>query len=443
MPSVEGIKLPPIESRLDLDRAGREMYALAADLFPICRSVAGPGLRETMRRIGRELPLELHEVPSGTRAFDWTVPREWTCRDAYIKTLAGRRVVDFQTSNLHVLNYSIPIHETLSRAELLRHVYSLPAQPDRIPYRTSYYEENWGFCVSQRQRDALTDEQYEVCIDARHEIGSLSYGECFLPGKSTDEVLFSAHACHPSLANDNLAGIAVAVQLARWLAERPRRYSFRFVFAPGTIGAIVWLSRNEETVKRIRHGLVLALLGRPGPLVYKRTRSGDAEIDQAASHVLATRDGSHRVIDFDPYGYDERQFGSPGFNLNVGRLTRTPNGEYPEYHTDADNLDLIRPETLADSLAGCQSIVELIEKNRIYRSLSPKGEPQLGRRGLYRAIGGQLDAASVERALLWVLNLADGRHSLLQMAQRSGLPFDAVFRAATLLEQHELLQEAP
>lgn len=429
-------------SPLDRDAAGRRMFALVADLFPICRSIAGPGLRETLERLARVVPLVLHEVPTGTQAFDWTVPREWHCRDAFIKDASGRRVVDFRESNLHVVNYSLPIHCTLGREELLRHVFTLPEHPDWIPYRTSYYDEQWGFCLSERQRQQLNDDQYEVSIDATHEHGSLTYGECFLPGETDCEVLVSCHACHPSLANDNLASIAVVVDLIGLLADRPRRYSYRFLFAPGTIGAIVWLSRNEETIKRIRHGLVLALLGRPGPLVYKRSRRGNAEIDQAAAYVLAHAVGEHRLIDFEPYGYDERQFCSPGFDLPVGRLTRAPQSEYPEYHTSADNLELVRPETLADSLTTCAAIIDLIEGNRVYVNQSPQGEPQLGRRGLYRATGGQLDAKSVERALLWVLNLAEGQHSLLDMATRSGLGFDVIRRAATLLEQHELLKEA-
>lgn len=422
--------------------SGDAMHGLIRELYPICRSITGDGLRETLRRIGARIPLALHEVPTGTRVFDWTVPREWNIRDAWIKNDRGERVVDFRRSNLHVLNYSVPVRASMTLAELRPRLFTLPKQPDWIPYRTSYYEENWGFCLSQRQLDAMPEGNYEVVIDSTLADGHLTYGECLLRGKTRDEVLVFTHVCHPSLCNDNLSGVALAVALVQSLADRSRRYSYRFVFAPATIGSITWLSRNENLLPRIKHGLVLACMGDPGRLTYKKSRHGNAAIDRAAQHVLRHA-GDHAILDFSPWGYDERQFGSPGINLPVGRLTRSPNGGYPEYHTSADNLDLVRPEALADSLARCLQIFEVIEGNVCYRNTSPKGEPQLGRRGLYRKMGGFQDIPERQWAMLWLLNLATGGHGLLDIAERSGLEFSLLRAAAEDLRRSGLLSLQP
>jgi len=417
------------------------MYRLIEELYPICRSISGEGLRETLRRIQREVPISLFEVPSGTRAFDWTVPPEWNIRDAYVAH-RGERVIDFRASNLHVVGYSGPIRCTMTLDELRPHLHSLPEHPDWVPYRTSYWAEGWGFCLSQRQLEALPDGEFEVCIDATLNPGSLSYGELLVPGRSTDEVLISCHVCHPSLANDNLSGLAVAVELARRLRARTRALSYRFLFVPGTIGALAWLARNEAGLDRIKHGLVLSCLGDRGPLTYKRSRRGNAAIDRAAAHLLRQAGLHSRVRDFVPYGYDERQYCSPGFNLPVGCLTRTPNGEFPEYHTSADNLDLVTPAALADSCAALQRILEILEEDRCYVRTEPRGEPQLGRRGLYRGVAGLRQPAMEELALLWVLNLADNRHSLLEVAERAGLSFAQVAEAAKRLSDEGLIREA-
>ena len=417
--------------------AGEAMYALATELYPICRSITGAGLRETLRRIQRLVSLELHEVASGTRVLDWTVPKEWNVRDAWVADARGERVIDFQRHNLHVLNYSVPVRRRMTLAELRPHLFTLPERPDWIPYRTSYYAENWGFCLAQRVLDALPEGEYEVCIDATLEPGHLTYGELFLPGAATDEMLFSCHVCHPSLANDNLAGIAVAVWLARQLAALPRRHGMRFLFIPGTIGAIAWLAANDAAVGRIRHGLVLSCLGDAGRSTYKRSRRGDALVDRAAAHVLR-HGGDHEVTDFVPYGYDERQYCSPGYDLAVGSLTRTPNGRYAEYHTSADDLGFIHAGALEDSLAKALAIVEVVEHDAAFVNLSPKGEPQLGRRGLYGNTGGTAPPG-FEMALLWVLNFSDGHHTLLDIADRGGVPFALVRRAAEALSEHGLL----
>jgi aminopeptidase-like protein len=417
------------------------MHRLIAEAFPICRSITGDGVRRTLAMIRERIPLEIHEVPSGTQVLDWTVPREWNIRDAWIKDPEGRKVVDFQDSNLHVLNYSVPVYARLPLEELKKHLFTLPDKPHLIPYRTSYYKEMWGFCLQHERLAALPVGEYEVRIDSTLEDGSLTYGECVLPGETDREVLLSCHVCHPSLANDNLSGLAVMTFLARELADRPRRrYTYRFLFIPGTIGSITWLARNEERAGRIAHGLVAANLGDPGRFHYKKSRRGAAEIDRAVLHVLSASGEEFGIEEFVPFGYDERQYGSPGFDLPVGSLTRTPYGRYPEYHTSADNLDFVQPDALAGSLSAYLRVVDVLEGNGRYLNLNPKGEPQLGRRGLYRTIGGDDAGRSRELALLWVLNLSDGRHSLLDVAERSGMPFAEVREAADALLEVGLLQ---
>ena len=312
---------------------GGDIYRFMSEMYPICRSITGEGLRQTLRLIGKRIPLEIHEVPSGTAVFDWVVPKEWNIKDAYIRNSRGEKVVDFQKSNLHVVNYSIPVHRRISLAELKSHLFALPDHPDWIPYRTSYYKEDWGFCLTHNQLLALKDDEYEVCIDATLEPGALSYGECYLRGETTDEVLITTHICHPSLCNDNLSGIAIATLLAKLLSGFQLRHSYRFLFIPATIGSITWLCQNESKLPNIKHGLVLTLLGDPGRSTYKKSRSGNAAIDHAAAHVLKHSGADDSVVEFHPYGYDERQFCSPGFNLPVGCLMRSPNGGFPEYHT--------------------------------------------------------------------------------------------------------------
>jgi aminopeptidase-like protein len=426
-------------SGADLE-AGRAMYALIEELYPICRSITGDGVRQTLARLRREIPLEIHEVPSGTRVFDWTVPNEWNIRDAYIQDEHGRRVVDFRRCNLHVVNYSVPVRARLTLEELRPRLHSLPDRPDWVPYRTTYYKEDWGFCLSHRQLQALADGEYEICIDATLAPGSLTYGECVIRGRTDEEVLISCHCCHPSLANDNLSGIAVAVALARALAGESLRYTYRFLFIPGTIGSITWLALNEPVTARIRHGLVLTCVGDRGHSTYKRSRRGDALIDRAVEHVLRHSGGEYAIQDFVPYGYDERQYCSPGFDLPVGCLMRTPNGRFPEYHTSADDLAFVDPTALVDTLRKCQAVVEILEHDAVYENLNPKCEPQLGRRGLYGGVTGRTQLPGYELALLWVLNFSDRHHSLLDIAERAEIPFATVRRAAEDLVRVGLLR---
>ena len=446
---VERIRSVPIGERrspklsnprrsIDLRSEADKMIELICELFPICRSITGDGLRQSLFRLGELIPLETHEVASGTKVFDWIIPKEWNIRDAYIKDREGRRVVDFRVNNLHVVNYSAPVKARLSLAELRPHLHSLPEHPDWIPYRTTYYADSWGFCLSQRQLESLADAEYEVMINSSLSDGALTYGECVFPGQVEDEFLITTHVCHPSMANDNLSGVAVATALARILARTSHRFTYRFLFVPGTIGPIAWLSRNQDKVSRIKHGLVLACVGDRGSVNYKRSRRLTADIDRAVEHVLQTKGAPFEVRDFSPYGYDERQFCSPGFNLPVGSFRRTPHGEYPEYHTSADDLNFVSPAHLADTLGTLLEVIDLLESNVKFRNLSPMGEPQLGRRGLLPAAN-----ENEQMALLWMLNLSDGSSSVLDIAERSGLPFDELRRATESLVDCGLLEKFP
>ncbi|MBC7945424.1 MAG: DUF4910 domain-containing protein [Burkholderiales bacterium] len=427
--SMSDLNHPPIQ-------VGDAMYQLAAELFPICRSITGDGVRATLAHIQRQIPLTTHEVASGTPVFDWTVPKEWNIRDAYIRNEAGARVVDFRQSNLHVVNYSVPVNQTMSLAELKKHLFSLPDKPDWIPYRTSYYKENWGFCLRHRDLLNLTDGNYEVVIDSSLEPGHLTYGEYLIPGQSADEVLISCHTCHPSLANDNLSGVSLAVALAQRMRALSARYSYRFLFIPGTIGAITWLALNKDKAARIKHGLVLTCVGDPGQTTYKKSRRGDADIDRATLHVLKQSGSPFAAIDFYPYGYDERQYCSPGFNLAVGCLMRSQHGEFAEYHTSADNLDLIQPAFLQDSYNKVAALIDVLEGNRYYMNQNPYCEPQLGKRGLYDVVDGEV------MAMLWTLNFSDGKHSLLDIAERAGMSFERIHKSAQILAAHGLLKES-
>jgi aminopeptidase-like protein len=423
-----------------IDDVGAEILALAARIFPICRSITGDGVRQTLREVGAHIDLELHEVATGTPVLDWTIPREWNIRDAWIKNERGEKIVDFNRSNLHVMSYSVPVQRRMSLTELKQHIYTLPDQPDLIPYRTSYYAENWAFCMPHRQYEALRDETYEVSIDSSLTDGHLTYGEYFHKGETPDEFLLSAHVCHPSLANDNCSGIALLTHLAKRISGLRTRYSYRFLFAPGTIGAITWLARNEDRVHRIKHGLVVSMVGDRGGPTYKKSRRGNAEIDRTMIHALNHSGLSPAIEEFYPYGYDERQYCSPGFNLPVGLFSRSKFGAIPEYHTSADNLDFIQPEALSESYRLINETIGAIEANGTYLNTSPKGEPQLGKRGLYGAIGGDKDAAAANMAMLWILNQSDGTNSLLDIAERARLPFAVVQRTAKLLGDHGLLK---
>jgi aminopeptidase-like protein len=417
---------------------GETAYELMRRLFPLSRSLTGDGVRATFDILAEHIPIERTEVPSGTQVFDWIVPDEWNIRDAYVAAGDGTRVIDFRESTLHVVSYSEPVRATLPLEELRERLYTLPEQPDAIPYRTSYYSRTWGFCLPHRRLEQLEPGDYEVVIDSTLGPGHLTYGEVVLEGTGDDEVLISTYVCHPSLANDNLSGIAVATMLAKELARRERRHTYRIVFAPGTIGPLTWLHSNRERLDRIAHGLTVSCIGDAGGLTYKRSRR-DADVDRAVATVLRDSGKPHRILDWDPWGGDERQFCSPGFNLPVGTLMRTPHGEFDGYHTSADSLDRIRPESLAEAVDTFLAVIDVLETNRRLNNLSPYGEPQLGRRGLYRSAGGAVSSPDEEKAFLWLLNLSDGAASLLDIADRSGIAYPVIRRAAERLEQAQLL----
>lgn len=423
-----------------METSGDSLYALVKQLYPICRSITGDGVRETLSHLAGHIPLQVHEVPSGTKVLDWEIPLEWNIRDAWIKDPAGRKVVDFAESNLHVLNYSEPVRRTLPLGELRERIFTLPEHPDWIPYRTSYHNRTWGFCMAHNRYRQLEEGDYEVMIDSSLEPGSLTYAEFFKPGATRNEVLLTTHICHPSLCNDNLSGTVVAAALGSLLMEMETRYSYRILFSPGTLGPIAWLARNGEHLGNIRHGLVLNLLGDVSGFHYKLSRDGDAEIDRIVPRVLRAMGKPCERIAFYPYGYDERQFCSPGFNLPVGRLSRKPHGQFPEYHTSADNPGFIKPERLEESLEVLRGIIGEIEQSRLYLNLSPMGEPQLGKRGLFKKVGGA-DTKDYQMALLWMLNLSDGKHSIESIAERSGLPLESLEKAADALAGAGLLDQ--
>ncbi len=441
----EGMERPALQSPTPVtapaDAVGNEIYRLAAEIYPICRSITGQGVRDTLDILARHISLERHRVSTGEQIFDWTVPQEWNIRDAFIRSSDGQKVVDFAENNLHVVGYSMPVHAVLSLGELKTHLHSLPAQPDLVPYRTSYYNETWGFCISHLKLAALADGPYEVFIDSELKDGCLDYGEYVHRGETDREFLLSAHICHPSLANDNCSGLALLALLARNLAGRRTRYSYRFLFAPGTIGALAWLAENEHRVGQVDHGLVVSCVGDGGGPTYKRSRAGNAFIDRAFAHVLARLGSNAAVRDFSPYGYDERQFCSPGFDMPVGLLQNSAFGEFPEYHTSGDDLNFIKPEYLARTYRLIMDVIEIVEQDWVPVNLCPKGEPQLGRRGLYAALGGRKTENDV-MVLLWILNLSDGSRSLLDIAERSGFVFSEVAAAAGILKEHDLLASA-
>ena len=422
----------------DDQAVGEELIELMRELFPLPRSLTGDGVRNTLAVLAQELPLEIVETLSGTQVFDWVVPREWTIRGGWIDGPDGERVVDFADSSLHVLGYSVAVDATIGLDELREHVFTHRDDPELIPYRTSYWEERWGFCMSRRQLDSLAPGEYRVVIDSTLEDGSLTSGELRIPGANEAEFLLSTYLCHPSLANDNLSGVVLLWALAKTLARQKLTYTYRLLWSPGTLGPLCWLARNLNTLDRVRHGLAISCVGDAGPLRYKRSRRGEATIDRASALVLSRRPNA-LVTEWDPGGGDERQYCSPGFNLPVGTFSRTPHGHFSGYHSSADNLELVTSEALAESFTTALEIIDAIETNVSYRNRSPYGEPQLGKRGLYQSVP---DGTNPERALLWVLNLSDGAHDLLAIAEQSGLAYRAIREAAETLAGHELLDRA-
>ncbi|HYI38517.1 MAG TPA: DUF4910 domain-containing protein [Thermoleophilaceae bacterium] len=429
---------------LDADALGREMHALATELFPITRSIAGPGFRESLDILERVTgPMERHRFATGTRAFDWTVPQEWTIREAWIKGPAGETIVSLADSNLHVVSHSEGVHRRMTLDELQPHLWSLPEQPDAIPYRTSYYERSWGFCLSENGRRALEPGEYEVYIDADLADGHVEMGEITIPGSTDEEVLISTYLCHPSMANNELSGPVVVAHLARLLAEREHRprFTYRLLFAPETIGAVCYLSRfGDRLLERLAAGYVVTCVGDPADFSYKLSRRGDSLADRAARHVLSHSGAAHQVVDFYLPRSDERQYGSPGFNLPVGCFLRSTADGFAEYHTSLDDLSFVTADALGGSLAMLHRIIEALEAAETLEAALPYGEPQLSPRGLYPTTGALREVEQSRADMMFLLNYCDGGPDLLAAADRWQRPIWELRPVADKLIDHELLR---
>lgn len=424
----------------ELTHCGLFMYRLMARLFPICRSITGDGLRETLHILQEHIPLRLFEIPSGTRVFDWTVPKEWNIRDAFVLDPEGKKIIDFKSNNLHVLGYSVPVDRFVSLSELQRHLHSLPDQPDAIPWVTSVYEERWGFCLTQNQRTQLKDGTYRVVIDSELRSGALTYAELIIPGASSKEIFISTYVCHPSMANNELSGPVVATALAKWIASEPRRFTYRIIFIPETIGSIAYLSRNLESMKNnIVAGFNLTCVGDERAYSYLPSRNGSTLADKVALNILRAKHPEFRQYSFLDRGSDERQYCSPGIDLPVVSLMRTKYREFPEYHTSLDNLDFVSPAGLQGSFDLHRDCIELLERNRVYQ-MRCLGEPQLGVRGLYPTIA----TKESHRQVIDMLNFiayADGTNDLIDISNAIQVPVRDLYPIMDKLTQADLLLE--
>ena len=423
-----------------MNDAGRNMYELAGKLFPICRSITGNGFRQSLEMIREIVPeIQVFEVPSGTAVYDWTVPKEWNIRGGWIKNMQGETIVDFNDCNLHVMGYSIPIHQTISREELSEHVYTQPEQPEWIPYVTSYYKERWGFCMSERQKQALTDAEYEVYIDSTLEDGFLTYGELVLPGETDDEIFFSTYLCHPSMANNELSGPCVQTELIKYLKSLShRRYTYRFVFIPETIGSITYLSRNLEALQQhVKAGFVLSCVGDNRTYSMVSTKYEDTLADRVLNNVLKFHYPDYIRYSFMKRASDERQYGSAGVDLPVCAFCRSKYHEYPEYHTSADNMDLISPEGLSGAYEVMVKVINALENNYFYQ-MQCKCEPQLGKRGLYPTVS-QKGTKGDARYMQDFIAYADGRNDLIGISNILDIPVDKLIPIKDQLMEHHLL----
>ncbi len=432
-----------MDDRRNENLTGQTMHGWMRDLFPVCRSLTGPGVRETLAYFARLLPdLKTHAVPSGTEVFDWTVPDEWTIRSAWIEHEDGTRVVDFADNNLHLVGYSHAFDETMPLDELQKHIHSLPAMPDAIPYVTSYYKRRWGFCISENARKKLKSGNYRVFIDADLKPGVMNYGELILPGASCEEILLSTYICHPSMANNELSGPVVAAALAQWLGALPaRRYTYRIVFVPETIGAIAYLARNLDAMKtNTVAGFVLTCMGDERTYSFLASRLDNTLADRAARHTLRHIAPGYKEYSYLARGSDERQYCAPGVDLPVCSVMRSKYGEYPEYHTSLDNLELVTPNGLAGSLHAMQRCIETLEANHIYR-VTVLSEPQLGKRGLYPDINKAGSYDDETRLLKDTLAYCDGKHDLIALGERIGQPAWEVARVCRTLEAAGLIRK--
>ncbi len=413
-------------------------------LLPITRSLTGDGNRETLKILSKIVNFKITEVPSGTQCFDWTVPPEWNIYEAWIKDNQGNKIVDISENNLHILGYSEPFRGKLSYDELRPHLYSLPDQPELIPYLTSYYKRRWGFCLSHNQVTQLDQNGiYDVFIDSSlNNNGSMTIGEAVIEGKSGREILFSTYICHPSMANNELSGPLVSAFIYNRLHNlKNLKYTYRFLFIPETIGSVYSLSVNGEYWKaNLDAGFVVTCVGDDGNFTYKKSRMGNSLADRAVELILKQTENEYNIVDFFPSGSDERQYCSPGFNLPVGSLMRTMYGRYPEYHTSADNKDFISFEAMEKSVLKYLEVIELIERNEKYINKMPYCEPQLGKRGLYPTLGSQKGTEEFVSAMMWILNLSDGTNDLIAISERSKIPIKNLIPVIDKLIENGILK---
>jgi len=418
---------------------------LLTRLWPITRSITGNGVRQTLTILNELVPIKTKEYPTGLNCFDWSIPKEWNIQDAYVKNKQGKRIIDFKKNNLHVMSYSIPVRQIMSRDELLKHIHTLPDQPNAIPYLTSYYQERWGFCLEHERLAELADDEYEVMIDSTLEEGHLTIGEGFIPGQREQEVLFSTYVCHPSMGNNELSGPVVQSYLYDYLLRRsePLKYSYRFLYVPETIGAIVYLSQYGQALKeKLVAGYVVTCIGDPGAFTYKKSRRGNTLADRVAEHVLSYSEKPYQIVDWYPGGSDERQYCSPGFNLPVGSLMRSMYGKYPEYHTSLDNLAFITPAALTESIDIYIQIIETLELNDTYTNLNPYCEPQLGKRSLYPTLGAQKNKSQLVKQFRYLLAFSDGDSDIIDIAERLKVPCLELKEAIQVLTKESLLDRS-
>ena len=417
-----------------------EMYQLLEDLFPICRSLTGEGVRQTLARIQKHIPLKIYEVPSGTKAFDWVVPKEWNISNAYVKDETGNKIVDFKENNLHIVGYSVPVDCWVSLAELQEHLFSLEDQPEAIPYVTSYYNEQWGFCISHQARSQLKEGRYHVVIESELKEGSLTYAELIIPGKSEQEILIATYVCHPSMANNELSGPVVATFIAKWVAMQPRRYTYRFVFSPETIGAITYLSRHKDVLEnRMIAGFNLSCIGDERTYSYVASRYGSTLADKVAENVIKFICSDYKKYSFLSRGSDERQYCSPGIDLPLVTLCRSKFGEYPEYHTSLDNLDLVTGKGLYGGYRVVKECLQTLECNEYYTATC-FGEPQLGKRGLYPNLSVKRESFSV-KSMMDFIAYADGTNDVIDISNRINVSVNELIPIIEKLVNADLLKK--
>jgi aminopeptidase-like protein len=418
---------------------GHELYRLVERLFPICRSITGDGVRQTLAMLAEYCALAIHQVPSGAKVFDWTIPKEWNIRSGFIENTQGNKIVDFRWNNLHVVSYSTPVDSWISLSELQQHLHSLADQPDAIPYVTSYYNDYWGFCISHHERQKLPEDTYHVYIDSDLKDGFLTYGECVIPGELDAEIFLSTYVCHPSMANNELSGPSVVALIARWLASERRRFTYRIVFVPETIGSITYLSRHVKHLKeKVLAAFNVSCVGDDRAYSYVTSRYGNTFADKVALNVLSLSDCSFTKYSFLDRGSDERQYCSPGVDLPMVTLSRSKYGTYPEYHTSLDNLDLVSWEGLAGGYELVKNCIEVIERNRTYK-VKCKGEPQLGKRGLYPPISEKKSYDCV-KTMMDFIAYCDGTNDLIDISNIIGRPVRELMPLAQQLAAKEVIE---